>query len=743
MASTYVGWDFENVWAIEEGISYPYLRGLDKPDKVYNGRLDKVFIGEGTEESPYIIKNANQLLHVKDNLAAYYSLANDIDLGNREWEPIGTEEAPFIGGFNGNNYVISNLQISTSANSYEGFFGVTNNAVLKDIIFKDVTFTNQGDFEKGTGTKEDPYIITTVQQLKAIQQDLSAYYKLESNIDLNNDIWISIGSYETPFTGGLDGNGYTISNVVIEDERYVGFFSATYNATLKDIVIENEKVKGEKYVGGLVGSATGSEGSIQGCSIKNLCIKNANTVYSKEFYIGGIAGVTEGEITKCYVSGTIMGRNNVGGIVGQDNKAGTNISQCYAAVDIRGYDYVGGIMGGCNGPVKIEDSFVVGTIDSVQEAGGIIGDRATITNCYVAAQIYTGANYYGKTPLANERDSQITNSYFDKSVNYAGKNSEYGRTQSAMRQASTYVGWDFENIWAIDENMSYPYLKELERPEQVNARTCFEEGNGTKEEPYIIRTVEQLDAMREDVFAYYRLGNDIDLENKMWNSICSNYGKEFEGGLDGNCYTIRNIVIDQPDDRNVGFFGYTNNAILTDIVIENISVNGAYRVGGLVGTAAGDAGIIQRCTIKNATIVSDDMQAGGLVGLGAGTITSCYVTGSIKGYSAVGGLIGGASTYMSSGVNISKCYVNADVTAYSYYAGGILGEIDRGKGEIEDCYVLGSVNGQRVAGIVGGVDATVKITNCYVNAKLNGSKEVYGIADESNATIIDSFYNGK
>ena len=66
-------------------------------------------------------------------------LGADIDLGGKEWTPIGTDSKPFKGTFDGakednGNYTISNLYINkgfsnTVANSYVGLFGLTNSPV--------------------------------------------------------------------------------------------------------------------------------------------------------------------------------------------------------------------------------------------------------------------------------------------------------------------------------------------------------------------------------------------------------------------------------------------------------------------------------------------------------------------------------------------------------------------------------------------------------------------------------------
>jgi len=53
----------------------------------------------------------------------------------------------------------------------------------------------------------------------------------------------------------------------------------------------------------------------------------------------------------------------------------------------------------------------------------------------------------------------VVNSYFDRDIN-ADKpiNVLYGRTTAEMQQQSTFIDWDFVNIWRINQNESYPYL---------------------------------------------------------------------------------------------------------------------------------------------------------------------------------------------------------------------------------------------------------------------------------------------
>lgn len=107
------------------------------------------------------------------------------------------------------------------------------------------TFSGEGE-----GTKLNPYQITNADQLKEITKDMSAYYVLANDIDLSNiSSWEPIGTEENEFTGELDGQGYTIDHMTIEDDglQYVGLFGYCDDyATIKNIQLKNVQIEIDK-----------------------------------------------------------------------------------------------------------------------------------------------------------------------------------------------------------------------------------------------------------------------------------------------------------------------------------------------------------------------------------------------------------------------------------------------------------------------------------------------------------------
>ena len=94
--------------------------------------------------------------------------------------------------------------------------------------------------------------ISTEAQLKAIANDLKGKYVLTQNITLSDNEWIPIGTKDRPFTGTLDGKGFTIKGLTVDDgakddsNNNKAFFGFTNGATVQNIAFTSAVVKGYK-----------------------------------------------------------------------------------------------------------------------------------------------------------------------------------------------------------------------------------------------------------------------------------------------------------------------------------------------------------------------------------------------------------------------------------------------------------------------------------------------------------------
>ena len=102
----------------------------------------KVVPGSGTKDDPYLISNAEELQAFRDivngengqtqNTAAWAVLTADIDLQNQLWTPIGSQQTPYSGTFDGGGYAIRNLYINNSE-EVTGLFGSARNAAFRNL----------------------------------------------------------------------------------------------------------------------------------------------------------------------------------------------------------------------------------------------------------------------------------------------------------------------------------------------------------------------------------------------------------------------------------------------------------------------------------------------------------------------------------------------------------------------------------------------------------------------------------
>lgn len=212
----------------------------------------------------------------------------------------------------------------------------------------------------------------------------SASAMLTADIDLKNYChtaedgkellsWIPIGNYSNRWKGNMDGQGHTISNLYIKTaQKFVGFFGYTERATIQDLIFDYAKVENVNtintktyYTGILAGYADGDSPShIRGIKTTNNC-----TVIGQED-TGGIVGEARINLENCENHSSVKGTRFVGGIAGSSEK---NIKRCtnYGTVE-NNNSFTGGIIGYAY-DTSIEDCANYGKITSTGCAGGIAG----------------------------------------------------------------------------------------------------------------------------------------------------------------------------------------------------------------------------------------------------------------------------------------------------------------------------------------------------------------------------------
>jgi len=250
-------------------------------------------------------------------------------------------------------------------------------------------------------------------------------------------------------------------------------------------------------------------------------------------------------------------------------------------------------------------------------------------------------------------------------------------------------------------------------------------GRGTAENPYLIYTAEQMNAIglhKEDWDKHFKLMADIDLSaytGTSFNIIGIRYLDAFRGVFDGNGHTISNFIYinNTETDYDIGLFGFIDesNAEIKDLGLIDPNVNTTieleccdFAIGSLVGYLRD--GTISGCHTDGGSVLGFE-SIGGLIGANShGTITNCCATGEVWGKDNVGGLVG-KNNYSG---KITGCYsLGSLIRPVSTDGGGLVGH---NRGSITNCYSTGSVSaaggeGDDLGGLVGANWGA--ITNCY------------------------------
>ena len=257
-------------------------------------------------------------------------------------------------------------------------------------------------FSGGTGTQEDPWLITSQEDLIALAEFLNSgnaetfdtedagigncygyYFKQTADIDLTGVSWEPIGySGSYYFAGNYDGDGHSITNAVstgkVDPDGFAtaGIFGWVAFGSVENLHVKNANFvatgqNNYSYVGGIAGVCYGS--SIKNCSVVNSSLESKRN--NNNNCAGSIVGYsTGGTFEKCAAENNqVKTMAYGGGFVGEVDDdpsygAGTStFTNCYTA--------------NCSVSSKTDD------VQGVSLVGGFVGEMTdsalTVNNCYV------------------------------------------------------------------------------------------------------------------------------------------------------------------------------------------------------------------------------------------------------------------------------------------------------------------------------------------------------------------------
>ncbi len=303
----------------------------------------------------------------------------------------------------------------------------------------------------GSGTQDDPWLISTAADLKALADYINSgnaadcdadadvcggignfhgyYFKQTADIDLQGVEWDPIGydgEENSYFAGNYDGSNYVIRNAAFDgkdnDSRNcVGIFGWVYQGSVSNLHIENVAFSSSgfesQYVGGLAGVVFDS--SITNCSVKNSTLNSARTIRNTTRAGALIASVAGGTIKECSAENNqVISTSYAGGLIAEqddDNSDGpTTFTNCYvvnstvtASAEESDDVVFGGFCGFVNGDdLNLTNCFVYDTAISIADNsqnshdhfGIFAGDLYRNLPNYTAT-ITTNNCYYGKVTL--------------------------------------------------------------------------------------------------------------------------------------------------------------------------------------------------------------------------------------------------------------------------------------------------------------------------------------------------------
>ena len=496
--ATYEGWNFDTVWGINgsDNNGYPFLRWQVPADAPTVPGVPQNFTATPGDGQVALSWSAP----ASDGGSAILKYQVSKDNGT-SWTDVGLNTThTFTGLTNGTEYTFKVRAVNSIGNGEEA--STTATPLVPE-------------FAGGSGSEEDPYIISSVYHLNNVRNHLDQHFKLIADLDLSiygtDEGWEPIGTETEPFTGFLDGDNHNISNLFIDrpTDPKIGLFGYTgETAKIWDLGLANVDIFGNHDVGGLVGwnegeitnsyvtgDVTGrgetgglvgvNHGSITdsrvigtvtdvwGGSVGGLVAENFGTitkchaeatVISDSSYAGGLVGANYGSITESHAVGAVEGSSYVGGLVGLNSEG--NIDRCYATGTATGtedwinYTFVGGLVG--YNRASISNSYARGTVSGQDDIGGLAGyNYGTISNSYSTGAV-SGDNNIGGLIGFSHQDGIITNSYWDTSTsNQADSAGGTGKDTAQMKQQATYEDWDFAAVWGINDsdNDGYPFLR--------------------------------------------------------------------------------------------------------------------------------------------------------------------------------------------------------------------------------------------------------------------------------------------
>ena len=595
------------------------------------------------------------------------------------------------------------------------------------------------DYASGKGTKEDPYIIETAEQLALLvrtsvydpQQTADKYYKLANNIFLNdtsadewytsetaNEWFVDFGYDSIGFQGNFNGNGYTVYGIYYSAESYLQYTGliphasewgdGEYTVTVKNIGIKDSYINGIN-AGAVVGIASGNNNNkvlVTGCYADESVMLNGINAEGDWGASGLVAMVDNPNFTMedCFsrvkragytksdeARGSLIGLVYVDTSTSFDNANRVLIKNCYAVITKEDYD---------KGFSVVPENWAELNVHYVNVHGEITPDGSNVENGYKAN--HNGIQYSEETILSHwPSDFRKTAllSGFDSNVWLPGDGDQSYMLQKIFNKQGYSLKSDKVKITfnlldgTVKELVGYP----------GNTISWSEIQNNDLVDWYL--ECKCLTKFEYDVFPDYDITLYAKLKISAWNGQASS-GFGGGDGSEASPYIIKDgsqlYYMLTSFDTSGKFFRITEDIYLNDITDINwrsnpkrwISSDGSSNV--FKGTLDGEGHTVygvycDSAGAEYAGLIPVLSAASGNVSVTNLKLNDFYIRGK-----NVGGLIGIISS-SSSSVTVSACYVGKNVEiSGSSSQGGIIGQLENSVDTIKNCAFVGTISGNNL-----------------------------------------------
>lgn len=468
------------------------------------------------------------------------------------------------------------------------------------------------------------YVIAKVADLQQLEQHPDLNYVLADDLDLSSIENFAPLTPVVPFSGTLDGAGHIITGLT---SNHGGLF-ALITGSVHDLGVVDASI-----------DATGDK-------------------------IGALANEGSGTFERVYVTGSVAGKNRVGGILGEGP---ATIRDSYTTADVHATGlYAGGVVAIATGGATVERVYSTGSVVAdARNAGGVIsyGYDGTVVRDSVALNSKIAAGSWSHAivgRVAAGHNAALENNQVASSVPISGEQSTAevpgpgsstlrGEIVSdeTLRTASNFgdsLGWDLAAVWEWSAEMTRPVLRAVsEDPGVAMPNLPMEDG------AYIVGSVDDLRVIDSFPAENYVLSADLDLSS-IANFIPLAGDSPFTGSFDGAGHVISGLTS-------------THGGLFLNV-----------------------AGIVRDLAVVDVEILAPLTHVGALANTATGTITGVFTSGTLSGENRVGGIIG----QLDAAAELTDSYSTASVEASASYAGGIVGITSAGT-TLQRVYASGSV----------------------------------------------------